>query len=190
MAAEAFRLEKDKVSGQVPSGQGLAFIGVKEIVPAALPPLADVRERVNRRVIEIKATALAADKAKAMAAAGKGNFAGAAKAAGVPVRTTELIARGATLPDVGISEKVDAIAFKLAKGETSEPIEVGSTVVVVHVKDRQAVDPAARDAARDGLRGELSQQRRGAFFSAYLAKAMEKMDIQYNTDTLKKIIGE
>ena len=190
VAAEAFRLEKDKVSGQVPSGQGFVFIALKEIVASALPPLAEVREKVNRRVIEIKATALAADRAKAMAAAAGTNFAAAAKAAGVTVKTTEFIARGASFPEVGISEKLDTVAFKLAKGETSAPVEVAGSVVVLHAKDRQPVDPAARDAARGTLRDEVSQQRRGAFFSAYMAKAMEKMDIQYNTETLKKIIGE
>jgi peptidyl-prolyl cis-trans isomerase D len=192
VAAEAFRLEQDKVSGQVPSGQGFAFIALKEIVAPTLPPLAEVRDRVSRKVVETKAIALAAARAKAMAAAVKSNtsFASAAKTAGVTPRTTEPQPRGSQWPGIGVSEKLDGVAFKLAKGETSDPVEMSGTVVVLHIRDRQAIDPAARDAAREQLRSELSQQRRGAFFSAYMSKAMEKMDIQYNSETLAKIIGE
>ena len=107
----------------------------------------------------------------------------------VAVKSTELIVRGSSLPDIGISPKVDEIAFKLAEGETSAPIETGDAVVVVRVKTKQAIDAAARDAARAALQTELAQQRQGAFFSAYMAKAMEKMEIVYNNETLDKIIG-
>jgi peptidyl-prolyl cis-trans isomerase D len=194
VAAEAFRLEKDKVSGMIATGQGFAFVALKEIAPSAMPQLADVKDKVRLRVVQIKAVARAADKAKEMAAGAKANFASAAKAAGVAVKTTEMIARGASLPEVGVSEAVDSVAFKLAKGDTAGPIEVGSSVVVIRVKDRQDIDPAARDAAREGLRGELGQQRRGTFFSAYMARVMEDLQknnrITYNEDVLTKVVGK
>lgn len=189
IAAQAFQLEKDKVSGQIATGQGYAFIALKEIAPPAMPELAAVRDRVSQSVVDQKAVTRAADKAREMAQGARANFAGAAKAAGVAVKTTELIARGSSLPEIGISPKVDEIAFKLGEGETSAPIETGDAVVVVRVKTKQPVDTAARDAARSALQTELAQQRQGAFFSAYMAKAMEKMEITYNNETLDKIIG-
>jgi peptidyl-prolyl cis-trans isomerase D len=189
VAAQAFLLEKDKVSGQISTGQAFVFIAVKEVVPPAMPALATVRDRVSQNVVEQTAVARAAEKAREMAQGARANFAAAAKAAGVAVKSTELITRGSALPEIGISPKVDDIAFKLAEGETSAPIEVGAAVVVVRVKARQPIDTAARDAARAALRDELAQQRQGAFFSAYMAKAMESMEIAYNNETVGKILG-
>ena len=48
-----------------------------------------------------------------MAQAAKTNFAAAAKAAGVEVKSTELITRGAALPEVGINTAVEDAVFAL-----------------------------------------------------------------------------
>jgi peptidyl-prolyl cis-trans isomerase D len=187
-AAEAFRLEKDKVSGQVRTNQGYAFLAVTEIAPPAMPTLDAVKDKVRDAVVTKKAVALAAAKAKAISGAGA-NFAAAAKSAGVTVKTTDLITRGATLPDVGASDAVDRVVFALKAGDTSLPIETASAVVVAHVKEHTDIDPKALEGERDTLRSQLAQNKRAAFFQAYMAKAMEKMKVEYNQATLKTLLG-
>jgi hypothetical protein len=44
-------------------------------------------------------------------------------------------------------------------------------------------------AARDGLRAEMIQQRRGEFFSAYMTKAKKNMQVEYNPNAIKTILG-
>ena len=188
-SAEAFRLEKDKVSGQLRTNQGYVFLAVTEIAPPAMPKLEDVKDKVRDAVVTKKAVALAAAKAAGIAKAGS-NFAAAAKAAGVTVKTTELIARESSLPDIGVSDAVDRVVFALKAGETSQPIETESAVVVAHVREHTAIDPKALEGERDTLRSQLTQTRRGEFFQAYMAKAMEKITVEYNQTALKTLLGE
>jgi peptidyl-prolyl cis-trans isomerase D len=191
VSAEAFALEQGKVSGQLMTNQGYAFITVTEIKPAAVPPLENVTEKVRDNVVRAKAVELAQQKAAEMLrATGKTSFAAAAKAAGGTVRTTDLITRGSPIPDVGISDKIDKAAFALKPGETSQPIATDAAVVVVQVRERQDITPEGLAAERDAVRAELEQQRRGEFFAAYMAKAMENIRVEYNDQALRTVLGQ
>jgi len=188
VASEAFTIEKDKVSGVLKTNQGYAFIALVEIKPSYVPKIDEVKDRVRDAVITTKAVEVAKTKAAAMAQ-NKGNFEAAAKAAGATVKTTDFVARGAALPDVGVSDAVDTAAFALKAGETSAPVATESSVVVVHVRERQDVAQAALDSERETLREQLAQQRRQEFFGAYMTKAITKMQIRYNEATVKTLLG-
>lgn len=189
VSAEAFRLEAGKASGQIANGTGYVFIGLTEVKPAHTPTLDEVKDKVRQDVITAKAVDAARAKAAALSSAFKANFTSAAKAAGVAVRSTDFITRGSALPDVGVSDKIDTVAFGLKKGETSDPIVTDQAIVVVHVADRQDVNPAAYDTGKDTLRTQLLQQRRSEFFNAYMAKAMKGMTIKYNDAVISQLLG-
>lgn len=149
-----------------------------------------MKDKVRDDVTRLKAVELARTKAATMAqSAARGNFAAAAKAAGVEVKTTELITRGTALPEVGINNAVDDAVFALKAGETSAPIATDNAVVVARVTERVDVSPAEMASGRDGVRAEILNQRRGQFFSAYMTKAKEKMDMQFNEAALRNILG-
>ena len=75
-----------------------------EIKPSALPTLAEVQgQGPRRRDPHQGRRGRQGRRPTTMAQAAKANFAAAAKAAGVDVKTTELITRGAALPEVGVS---------------------------------------------------------------------------------------
>ena len=80
-----------------------------------VPKLDEVKERVREDLIRARAAELSSQRASAIAAALKSapNFAAAAKAQGLEAKDTELIARDAALPDVGVSPEVDKVAFAL-----------------------------------------------------------------------------
>src|SRR5688572_8140439 len=59
VAAKAFELEPNKVSEQLSTGQGFAWIVVTEVKPAALPTLDQVRDKVRDDVIRTKAVEVA-----------------------------------------------------------------------------------------------------------------------------------
>lgn len=187
VSAEAFRLEPDQVSGALETMQGFAFIAVAEVRPAHLPALEEVREQVREAVVEDKAVEVARSRAANLAGA-SGNFESAAKSAGATVQSTELITRGSALPEIGVSERVDQVAFALAEGNTSEPVVTDSGVVVVRVRERQDIVPEGLEAQRDTLRAQLTNERRMEFFSAYMSKAMEDMEITYNEQTLSALL--
>jgi peptidyl-prolyl cis-trans isomerase D len=190
VATEAFSMQQGKVSGELKTTQGFAFVALTEIQAAHTPKLDEVKDKVREDVVRLKAVEMAKTKAAAMAqAAAKGNFAAAAKAAGVEVKTTEFVSRGTALPDVGVNSAVDDAVFKLKTGETTSPVPTDNAVVVAQVKERQDIKPDALTTERDALRDELLQQRRQEFFAAYMAKAKTKMKISYNPDTIKTLLG-
>jgi peptidyl-prolyl cis-trans isomerase D len=191
VSAEAFSLDQGETSGQIATSRGFAFITVTEIKPAAVPPLDEVRDKVRDNVVRAKAVELASQKAAEMArSATARTFESSAKAAGATVRTTELVTRGSAIPDVGVSDKIDAAAFSLKAGDVSQPIATDSAVVVLHVRERQDITPEGLAAERDNLRAQLEQERRGNFFSAYMAKAMEDMSIEYNETTVQRVLAQ
>lgn len=190
VSASAFTLEQGKVSGQLRTNQGFAFIALVEIAPPALPALDAVKDRVREDVIRAKAVEVARTRAVTLSqAAQRGNFAAAAKAAGVEMKTTELITRGTALPDVGVSSVVDDAVFALAQGQTSAPIATPTAVVVAKVLERAAATPEGFAAEKTALTNELLQRRRQEFFGAYMTKAKAKMTISFNDAALKTILG-
>jgi len=190
VASAAFDLDVNAVSGAVRAPQGFVVLSVTQKQDPYVPQLKEVRDRVRDDVVRKKALEAARQKAVSLAATLKSapDFAAAAKAAGLEVRTSELIARGAALPDIGISAAAEQAAFTLPVGAVSDPITSGNAVAVVKVVQRE--DPPALDVStRDSLRNDLLNDRRSRFFASYMSKAKEKMKIRINRETLKKVVA-
>jgi peptidyl-prolyl cis-trans isomerase D len=191
VSAAAFTMEQGKVSGQLRTNQGFAFIALTEIKPPAIPALDEVKDRVRSDVARLKAVELAKTKAAAMAqAAQRGSFAAAAKAAGAELKTTELVTRGTAYPEVGLNTAVDDAVFALPKGGTSGPISTESAVVVARVVDRADVTPEAVAREKAQTMSQLMQQRRQEFFTAYMAKAKQKMKINFHEAAIRTVFGK
>jgi peptidyl-prolyl cis-trans isomerase D len=190
-AAEAFTMKSGEVSGATRVSRGFAFLTVVGTQAPRLSSLDEVKDRVKDDVIRQKAKELARQQATLMASALKGatDLAKAAKAAGVEVKTTELLARDSPLPDIGVSQQVDAVAFTLPAGAVSEPIVTDNAVAVVKVVEHKQPTPTEFAAERDKLREEVLNDRRGRFFSAYMQKAKQKMKIEVNRENLQRVIG-
>jgi len=189
VSSKAFELEVGKVSDKLQTGQGFAWISVVEIKPAAIPTLDEVKTRVRDDVIRLRAVDVAKARAETMAKSARGNFAAAAKAAGVEVKSTELITRGSALPEIGINQVVEDAVFALETGDTTGAIATDNAVVVARVTERQDATPGDFATAKSALLAELRQQRQSQFFAAYMAKAREKLKITYSEDAFKTVLG-
>jgi peptidyl-prolyl cis-trans isomerase D len=190
VSAAAFQLENNEVSAPIRTPQGIAFIAVTARQDAQLPAFDAVKDKVREAVLKTRALDAARAKAAAVVPSLKsGNFAAAAKAAGLEVKTTELIARGAPLPDAGPSPAVDAAVFALPQGGVSDPIATDTGVVIARVVERDAVTPEEIAQGRTALRDQLLNERRNRFFSSYMSKAKQKMRIEVNRDVLRQIVA-
>ncbi|HEX7486979.1 MAG TPA: SurA N-terminal domain-containing protein [Vicinamibacterales bacterium] len=189
--AEAFTLKSGEVSGSTRVPSGYAFLTVTGTQAPHLPSPDEVKDRVKEDLTRQKAKELALQKATAMASALKsgGDLAKAAKAAGLEVKTTDLIPRESPLPEIGVSQQVDAAAFTLPAGAVSDPIVADNAVAVVKVVEHKQPTPAEFAADRDRLREEMLNDRRGRFFAAYIQKAKQKMKIEVNRENLQRVIG-
>jgi len=189
VSAQAFEMERGKVSDALRTPQGAAFITVIEVQEAHDATLADVRDRAREDLINERAAAMARDRASALAGAFKTNFAAAANTAGLPVQTSELIARGAPFPEVGVSVPVETAAFALGAGGVSDPIATPRGTVVLRVAAKEAIKPEAFAAERGQVREQMLQERKGQFFASYMTKAKQKMAIDLHEETLQALFA-
>jgi peptidyl-prolyl cis-trans isomerase D len=187
-AEQAFTLKEGEVSPAIRTPQGFAFITVTGKQDAYVPKLDEVKARVRDDVLKKKAADAAQQKAAEIASQLKGsNFEGAAKAAGLEVKTTELIARGSPIGDIGVSPAVDAVAFTMPAGGVSDPIKTDNGAVVVKVLEKKDPTPQEIAAGKQQMKDELMNERRGRFFSAYMAKARERIDVRINNQLLAQL---
>jgi len=185
VSTSAFELERGKVSDALRTPQGAAFITVIDVQAAHDAALGEVRDRAREDLINDRAAAMSRERASALAGAFKSDFAGAAKTAGLAVQSSELIARGAAFPEVGVSTPVETAAFALGAGGVSDPIATDRGTVVVRVADKQGIDAAKFAAERQQVREQMVQERKGQFFASYMTKAKQKMTIDLNEETLQ-----
>jgi parvulin-like peptidyl-prolyl isomerase len=118
-----------------------------------------------------------------------GDFNAAAKAAGLEAKTTEFIARGGAIADVGVSPAVDAVAFTLPVGGVSDPIVTDNATVSVKVVERQEPAPADVASGKATLKTELLGERRNRFYASYMTKARERMKVNVNRELIAQLVA-
>ncbi len=189
-SAAAFELKQGEVSEPIRTPAGIAFIAVVALQDSRVPSLAEVKDKVRDDLLKKKAVDAARAKAASLAASFKsGSFAAAAKAAGLEMKTTDLVARGSQLPEVGASDAVDDAVFALPVGGVTDPIATANGVVIARVAERHDVTPGDIAQGRNALRDQLLNERRNRFFSAYMTKAKQKMKIEINRDALRQLVA-
>jgi peptidyl-prolyl cis-trans isomerase D len=190
VAERAFELKEGEVSESIRTPQGFAFITVTGRQDSYVPKLDEVKARVRDEVLKKKAVDVARQRAATIGAQMKsGDFNAAAKASGLEVKTTEFIARGAPIGDVGASPAIDAVAFALPVGAVSDPIVTDNATVIVKVLERQ--DPAPSDIAsgKTTLKAELLNERRNRFYASYMNKARAGMKVNVNRELLAQLVA-
>jgi peptidyl-prolyl cis-trans isomerase D len=189
VADRAFELKDGEVSDPIRTPQGFAFITVTGRQEAKLPTLDEVKERVREEVVKKKAVEAARQRAAALAPQMKsGDFAAAAKAAGLEVITTDLIARGAPVGALGSSPAIDAAAFSLPQAGVSDPIVTDNGAAIIKVVERKDPTAAELATARDATKTELVNERRNRFYASYMTKARDKMKININRQVIASLL--
>jgi len=189
--ARAFEIKQGEVSGSTRVTRGFVFLTLVAKQDPYIPKLEEVKDRVRDEVIKDKARTLSKQKAVEIAAKLKsaGDFEKAAKAAGLEAKTTELITRDSPIPDLGSAPVVEDAAFKLPVGAVSDAIATDTGSAVVKVLEKKETTPDEWKTAQERFRQELLTDRRNRFFTAYMAKAKQKMKIDVNRETLQRAIG-
>jgi peptidyl-prolyl cis-trans isomerase D len=190
VSQRAFEMREGDVSEAIRTPQGFAFVTVTGKQDAYTPKLDEVKQRVRDDVLKKKAVDAAREQAAKIAAQLKsGDFNAAAKAAGLEVKTTELITRGSPIGDAGASPAVEAAAFSLPVGGVSDAITTDTGAVVVKVLERK--DPTADEikAGVSNTKDQLLNERRGRFFAAYMTKAKERMTVRINRQVIAQVVG-
>ena len=191
VSARAFQLEEGEVDGPLGTAVGPAFVTVSDRQDPYVPPLDEVRAQVREDVLRQRALSLAQERANVVAASLReaADFVAAAEAAELTVGSSELLARGGAFPEVGVNSAVEAVAFALPEGSTSDVIEAGNMAAIVQVVERESVTPEQLSNDRVDLRYELLQRRQAQFYRAYLANAASELPINIDMAALQEATG-
>ena len=191
VSAEIFALKEGEISAPLRVGRGYAIAALAGRQDPSVPALDAVKDRVRNDVLREKAAKAASEKAASVAAALKtaADFAAAAKKAGFDAKSSELVARGAALPEVGANAQVEKAAFALAVGAVSDPIVTPDGTTIIKIVERQHVKADELAASRESVRQNLLDERRSEFFTAYMTKARQRMKIELNREVLNSILG-
>jgi peptidyl-prolyl cis-trans isomerase D len=191
LSTRLFGMKEGEVTPAMRVATGWVFATVTGRQDAYVPKIDEVRARVTDDIKLERAGELAKERAQDIAKELKSakDFAAAAKRRGLEVKTTELLARGSAIPDLGMSEAIDQAAFALPQGGVSDAISTPTGTAVIRVVERVDVTDAEIEQGRDQLREEIVNQRRDRFFGAYMQKAKQGLNIAIREDVLTRITG-
>lgn len=191
LATTVFGLADGAVSTPQRVARGWVIASVTGRQDSYIPQIAEVRDRVREDVITEKAGQLAQQKAASIAADLRTakDFAAAVKKAGLEVRSSDLVARGSALPEVGSNEDAEKAAFSLPVNGVSDPLTTPNGTAILRVVERNEVTAEAMAAGRDALRDELVAARRDRAFRAYMEKAKTAYTITTDEALFTQVLG-
>jgi peptidyl-prolyl cis-trans isomerase D len=170
LLTQAFATDKGASPTTASVGDGMAVFAVLDVRAAHAPDFAtykdhileDYREEQVPRLLQEQTTKLA-DRAKAL-----GDLKKAAAEFKAPVKSSDLVGQDGQVPDVGAMSGAAAVAFTLAPGAISGPLNAGQNGVVLAVTDKEA--PSAADVAlhMDQMREQLLGDQREEAFRVFL----------------------
>src|SRR5207244_3085143 len=157
---------------------GYAIPTLTDIVPAHAASFEETKTKVLEDVKAEKAKTFATEKGnqvQELIKSGK-DLASAAKAVGGEIKTSELLTRGANLPDYGPINDLEKDMFSVPIGKVGTPVSVAGRTIAFAVKERQDVKPEAMKTASGNLRNELLPSKREQYFGAYMQEVKKKME--------------
>lgn len=174
----AFALKEGELGGPVETAKGIYLFKIKERKPAAVPPLAQIRDRVENRAAADKAKELAKKKAEeALASLAKGGT-------GLKLEDTGSFGYAATgdVPKIGKSPEIMEAAFSLASGQpvAKTPFQVGDRWYAVKLKNRQETDTAEFQKSKEQLKQALLPKKQQEALDNWLKELKTKAKIEIN----------
>jgi peptidyl-prolyl cis-trans isomerase D len=162
------------------TGGSFAVFQVEDIKAAHAPTFEeykshlvdDFREQQLPQLLARKTNELA-DKAHA-----ENNLAQAAKELGATVKTSDLVARTAQVPDIGELSTAAPDLFDLTAGQVSKAINTGHSGIVAKIDQKQ--EPAADEIAKnfDTTREQLLSEKREQMFAVFVTSLTDRYEKQ------------
>jgi peptidyl-prolyl cis-trans isomerase D len=175
---EAFALDEGEVGNLIETDDAIYVLTPFERKEPAVPPLAEIRDRVEENARRAAGERLAkADAEKILATAKNLGLEKAAAEAGATVEETgPFDRRTGVVPKIGPESELRTEAFALrADAPLAQKVYVaGGDAVVVALKARVPADPKDLESATNGIRENLLNQRRQAALTAFMTHLKER----------------
>jgi peptidyl-prolyl cis-trans isomerase D len=193
IADDIFRLRPGDDSPLIQTDKGYVVLTLKDVQAAHPGTLAELHDTVLADYRRDKSVELAKTDAEDLAKRAKGgeDLDKTAKSMGFDAKASDLLARVASVPDVGPMTALTS-AFTLANGQTSDAAFLGSNWVVYRVVDHQQPNPAdLTGKTKDDIEQALLDGKREMAFEAFRtaldARMKQSGEMKINADNLKLI---
>jgi peptidyl-prolyl cis-trans isomerase D len=178
LLTQAFAEVKGADPASVSTGDGFAVFQVADIKPAHAPDFAEYKSHIleDYRVQQVPQL-LNAQLNKLEARAKELNdLKKAAAELNLSLKTSDLVGKDGQVPDLGAMNAQGAVAFTLAKGAISGPINTGRAGIVLSVVDKQ--EPTAEDITKNfaATREGLLNTQREEIFRVYIGELTQKYE--------------
>jgi peptidyl-prolyl cis-trans isomerase D len=176
----AFSLTRGGISTPLKTPVGYLVLKTVDELPAAVPPLAEIKDRVTASVKRQKAEAVALERAKTIVSEAKGgDFVTVAQKAGATVGDTPRFSRAK--PADKLPGDVMIAALEAPAGATTSPIKTAQGYYVVKVHERFPPDMKQLGAERDKLSKEVLSKRQGQAWQDWLTATRAGAKIEMRT---------
>jgi peptidyl-prolyl cis-trans isomerase D len=177
MEDAAFGLAAGGVSTVVKTPAGFVVMKHVASLPAAVPPLDEVKAQVGSAVRRRKAEAIALERATQLAAEARtGDFDAAARKVGAQSGTTPRFSRAK--PAERLPGNVMLKALETAPGSLTEPLKAQQGYFVLKVLERAAPDMAGLAAEREKLERELTGRKQGQAWESWIGAARARARVE------------
>jgi peptidyl-prolyl cis-trans isomerase D len=173
-----FALAQGGVSAPVRTPAGLVIAKFVEAIPAGVPPLAEVRDKVAAAAKREKAEAAVLARARRLAVDAKaGDFAAAAKKAGAQTGETGRFSRAKPADKLPADAMLAALGAPA--GQITEPVKAAQGYYVLKVLERPAPDMSGLEAERAAVAKQVVAQKQSLAWQSWIdgARAGAKIDV-------------
>ena len=166
-----FGLAEGGVSTPIKTPGGFAIVKVVRYIPAGVPPVAEIRDKVVDAIKRERAEEQASGKAKALITtlAKGGDFAAAAKADGFSTGSIPLFSRAEPPKERGsLPGGVLMAALQTPAGQIAEPVRAEGGVYVVKTLDREPAAADGYERERAELERQVLEQKRALAWDGWI----------------------
>jgi parvulin-like peptidyl-prolyl isomerase len=176
MQETAFNLTPGGVSVPIQTPAGWVVLKNVEALPATLPPLGEIRDRVVAAVRRQKGDAQALERARQIAKdARSGDFMAAAKSAGATTGETAAFSRQA--PAEKLPGDAMMAALRTPVNGVTDPVRAPQGYYVLKVLERVPADMSGFAAEREKLSREVLTQKQNRAWEGWMAEARSKAKV-------------
>jgi peptidyl-prolyl cis-trans isomerase D len=178
LMAQAFTTAKGAAPATVATGDGYAVFQVVDTQAAHAPDFAAFKPHVLDDYRQQKLPQLLSDATQKLADRAKtlGDLKKAAAELNATMKSSDFVGQDGQVTDLGSMSGPGKVAFSLAKGAISGPIDANENGVVLQVTDKQ--EPSADDLAQhmDATREQLLNAQRDQIFRVFLGSLTDKYE--------------
>jgi len=178
----AFALKQGELGGPVETSRGIYLLKIKERLPAAVPPLAQIKGRVEALASEEKGRSLTQKKAMdALTSLTSGK-------SGLKLQETGsfVYSPKGDIPKIGVSPEIMEAAFALSSMApvAKAPFQIGERWYAIKLKTRTEVDKDAFPKAKEEIKKTLLPKKQQEVLADWMKDLKGKAKIEINPGLL------